>query len=1007
MQKLILYVFTLLLITTESYKFLRKNSQSKDGRVDDCGKCMCESNLRRVLTNTYNNTEYDYIYIHNSSYVEVYAKGADLDDTWVIQKALCYIKNLPDELCGGKYVVTDDNKSGTVRLVSPLYNINSNIKIYSNIIFEGMGMHLTSIRLQNNADPFYKYPNHPYNKQGVSGIIRSVYQQNIIIRDITIDGNRYNQTHDSHGDDRYSYGKFGIYMEVVNDVIMTNIRIMNCQGYGFDPHGKGGTYLVSNRLKIINCVSENNGWDGITLDKLHDTLVSNNVVRNNGRHGINVVTGSRRLVITRNMVFNNGYNYGNGGCGIIVQNNQNYTTRDITVSDNIIRQAGKEGICGKSVTHLIITGNNIYDTYGCMKFENNEGFDYGVSNSLITGNICNAPHGIKLKTNSNNNVVSYNQIQISDGYNKYGIDDREYTKSESTNVYSNNIYTNSLNGNIRYLSNGNDIRKLITVAPFNSIIEADYYCDGINDHIQIQTAICELKGLTLNNCGTKHSNPPIELKGVVRLLTGTFNINSNIHLYSNSILEGEGMNNTILKLQDDADSFIQYPWKEDDRGRQSGLIRAKFQNNIEIRHLTLDGNKNGQIRNIPAIHNDTFNYGRFGIYYEVVDNAIIDNIKVINFQGYGLDPHGTPGIDEPSTRIKVTNCIVENNDWDGITLDKLRDTLVSNNIVMHNGRHGINIVTGSRRLVVTNNILKHNGFTYAQSGCGIMAQNNDDFTTKDLTITSNMIQNSANDGICINSVQGSIISSNNILSARYCIKLSNTEGISKGSRENIISGNICTAEKGILIESRSNYNLITSNAIKLTKLGIGIINAGETFAETTNIITNNIFISGILQQIQYKSDNETDVPPIYFILLDQVTYVITDQYNTLPTYKAHNMQDTDISGLIDYNYNKLIGVSVEIKVDISNIEYYPVTMEYTKYNNHNGFIVSIPEPTNGWNQGINIIQFPIYDEYYVDLEDINWYNMDRLQIYRSGSHFVNATETIHFYYIKIGKTYDL
>jgi parallel beta-helix repeat protein len=998
----------LFMFVNSEQRYLRNNKDSID-TDDDCFPCECDTRrvLTNILTNVSHTTVYDSMTIFNESYIEVYSRGDNLDDTWVIQKALCMIKDIPDELCGEPYIVTDNSLSGTVKLVSKLYNITSNINIYSNIVFEGMGMYQTSIRLHDNASSFYKYPNSTTSKYGITGIIRSVYQDNIIIRDMTIDGNRENQLDDGIDDDNYSYGRFGIYLEVVHDTLMTNVRVMNCQGHGFDPRGKGSEYLISTRLKIVDCISENNAIDGIILDKLHDTIVTDNLVRNNGRHGINIVTGSRRLVISRNTVINNGFYYKNGGCGIIVQNNQNYTTRDVILSNNIIYNTKKDGICGKSTTNLIISSNNIFNASGCMKFENNNGFDYGVTYSLITGNICHTERGIKFKTKSNYNIVSYNQIKIMDGINEYGIDDREETMSGSTNVYHNNIFVNTLRGEIRYLLVDDGIKKIITIAPYNSVHSADYYCDGINDHLEIQTAICELKGLSLNDCGSKSDYPPQELKGIIKLLTGTFNINSNIYLYSNSILEGEGMNNTILRLQDDADSFITYPWKDINRGSQSGLLRSEFEHNIEIRHLTLDGNKNGQIRDIPLIHNDTFNYGRFGVYYEVVDNAIIDNVRVINFQGYGLDPHGTPGIDEPSTQIKITDCIIENNDWDGITLDKLRDTLVSNNIVIDNGRHGINIVTGSRRLIVSNNIIKNNGFMYPQPGCGIMAQNNDDFLTKDLTITGNMIENSANDGICINSVLGSIISSNNILSARYCIKLSRTEGLTKGSHENIISGNICTAEKGILLEHNSKYNLITSNLIKLTLLGIGIHNEEETKDEASNIITNNIFISGILQHIKYMTINGTTSNPVYFILLNQQTDIITNQYNVLPTYKISNIESTDISGIVNYNYNTLSDVSVEIKVFISNILFYPTIMEYTKYNNHNGFIAPIPEPTGGWVNGLNTIQFPVYDEYYVDLEVTDWKTMERLQIYRSGPSAINGTELIHFYYIKIGKTYDL
>jgi parallel beta-helix repeat protein len=385
-------------------------------------------------------TKCDHIY--NSSYIEIYALGGDLDDRDNIQNAICLIKKIPDKLCG-KNIYSNDIYSeniGTIRLKSDLYLINSNINLYSNMIFEGIGMFLTTIRLRDYAPSFYQNPERETDRGGTSGLIRSAFQDNIVIRDMTIDGNRYNQS----TDEEYTYGRFGIYLEVVLDVLMSRLRVMNCQGYGFDPHGKGGTNETSDRLQIINSIAENNGWDGITLDKLRDTVVSNNIVRNNDRHGINIVTGSRRLVISDNTVINNGFDYGNGGCGIIVQNNQDYSTQDITIISNIINLTGKYGICIKSTSHIIISNNHIYDTYGCISFDNNVGYDYGVSYSIIIGNICNSQHGIKIKTGSSHNIVSNNIIRILEGYEADGIDDVNNLPDNqaNTNKYNNNIFVN-------------------------------------------------------------------------------------------------------------------------------------------------------------------------------------------------------------------------------------------------------------------------------------------------------------------------------------------------------------------------------------------------------------------------------------------------------------------------------------------------------------------------------------------------------------------------------------
>ena len=306
MIKLFIFIFTLF-VTSESYSFLRKSSTIQNNL-----------DVRRALTDV--DSVYDYMNIHNTSYIEVYSKGGDFDDTHIIQSAICYIKGISGNDCGDKSVVVDNSlyTSGTIRLVSSLYNINSNIEIYSNIVLEGMGVYRTNIRLQNNTESFYEDPDHPTSNNGVPGFIRTTNQDNIIIRDVTIDGNKYNQLEDSVGDDRYSYGRFGIYFEGVNNIEITNMRIINCQGYGVYIRGKNT--VVSNKVKIINSVLDGNGIDGIILERTQYSLISNNIVQNNDKHGINIAYGSKQIIVTKNTLINNGYD--SDGCGIITRINK-------------------------------------------------------------------------------------------------------------------------------------------------------------------------------------------------------------------------------------------------------------------------------------------------------------------------------------------------------------------------------------------------------------------------------------------------------------------------------------------------------------------------------------------------------------------------------------------------------------------------------------------------------------------------------------------------------------
>ena len=74
----------------------------------------------------------------------------------------------------------------------------------------------------------------------------------------------------------------------------------------------------------------------------------------------------------------------------------------------------------------------------------------------------------------------------------------------------------------------------VLVAPSTAFVTADYYCDGTADDVQIQLAIDYLS-TTFGG-------------GTVNLLSGTYNIASNLTLRSGVVIKGQGMENTILKV---------------------------------------------------------------------------------------------------------------------------------------------------------------------------------------------------------------------------------------------------------------------------------------------------------------------------------------------------------------------------------------------------------------------------------------------------------------------------
>lgn len=221
----------------------------------------------------------------------------------------------------------------------------------------------------------------------------------------------------------------------------------------------------------------------------------------------------------------------------------------------------------------------------------------------------------------------------------------------------------------------------ITIGPNGS--GSDYECDGVDDHVEFQKALCEAKGEIFdetlnykegyNTCGNKHPetryDPYPNGETFLQILPGTYNFNRQLYIYSNTILNGSGIGITTLKLQDRAISFYQKFIESEGwalEGGQAGFMRAFWSDNVTFSHITFDGNKDNQIPDEEGVsistktngRTDPYSYGRFAIYTEASENVVIDNCEVKNWQGYGLDPHGEGGTNEYGEYLIVSNNVV-------------------------------------------------------------------------------------------------------------------------------------------------------------------------------------------------------------------------------------------------------------------------------------------------------------------------------------------------------------
>jgi parallel beta-helix repeat protein len=212
----------------------------------------------------------------------------------------------------------------------------------------------------------------------ITGIVRTpsgVANNNVTVRDLTIDGNKANVS----GAPRH----VGFYCGVTpqstatdTDITCERVEIKNCTDYGFDPHER------TTRLRLINCTAHDNGTDGFTLDGCYDSVVSGCISYNNTRHGFNYVTATQRVRITGCEA------YGNGSNGFTGQNGAKALTfTGCLAFGNTLAGASLNGVAQTTPQLDTLPGNG-HDITGCT-FQGNgtHGLQLvGSSQNTITGN---------------------------------------------------------------------------------------------------------------------------------------------------------------------------------------------------------------------------------------------------------------------------------------------------------------------------------------------------------------------------------------------------------------------------------------------------------------------------------------------------------------------------------------------------------------------------------------------------------------------------------------------
>jgi parallel beta-helix repeat protein len=325
---------------------------------------------------------------------------------------------------------------GEVILLAGIYNISDNILLRSNVKLTGSGW-TTKLRLEDNTDLSLSGI---IRTQGVSNKSSDVAIYNSGVSNLQIDGNRANQTSKSK-----QYGIYGTY----EGAVFENLYIHDTASYGFDPHEDSRNGRSTSNILIRNNIVERAGLDGITLDRVVNSSVENNLTINNDRHGINAVSHSENTFIKNN------YSIGNGGNGITVQTGSRL---------------------------LDITGNEIANNLGNGIYIPGEGGNIINNNKIFSS----GKYGIGIRGSSGNsitnNLVADSSQLTNDLYSEIELYDDDVTYSTDNTVSGNitrSVLTNRSRYGIREKSSGDNFNT-ITDNIVSPSLRGDYFIKGAN-----------------------------------------------------------------------------------------------------------------------------------------------------------------------------------------------------------------------------------------------------------------------------------------------------------------------------------------------------------------------------------------------------------------------------------------------------------------------------------------------------------------------------------------------
>ncbi|MFC0219133.1 glycosyl hydrolase family 28-related protein [Pseudochelatococcus lubricantis] len=299
---------------------------------------------------------------------------------------------------------------GTVIIPAGIYIVSGDhsnpsagaVEVRSNVSLVGAGMGETVLKLADNFN------------DRINGILRTPVNEsaeNILIKDLTIDGNRANNL--GHQAGIITGVKTNADGRVHQNIVIDSVEAMNCTAYGINPHE------ITYNLIVRNSVSHGNHLDGFVADYVEGGLYENNISYGNDRHGFNATTSSNDVLFLNNISYGNGLG-ATGGTGIVIQRGDVFDgAPDIVWPTNITIQGGeyygnsREGVLIKLSDDVTVTGVNIHD---------------------------NARAGVRVEGSTDtlieNNIIHNNGVETPGAYDAINIRVRDDTEPGHTgNIY--------------------------------------------------------------------------------------------------------------------------------------------------------------------------------------------------------------------------------------------------------------------------------------------------------------------------------------------------------------------------------------------------------------------------------------------------------------------------------------------------------------------------------------------------------------------------------------------